>query len=85
MALELAPHNINLITLCLGTTDTEMVLKTLTGGDPKKLQKFRDEIPLARLAKPEDQAYLLTFLASDLANHITGQAINVNGGQVMWQ
>jgi len=84
LALELAPYNINVIAHCPGTTGTDMVLDTLTGGDPEKLQQWLDGIPLGRLAKPEDQANLIAFLASDLANHITGQAINVDGGQVMW-
>lgn len=84
LALELAPHNINVIAHCPGTTGTDMVLDTLTGGDPAKLQQWLDGIPLGRLAEPRDQAYLVAFLASDLANHITGQSINVDGGQVMW-
>ena len=61
-----------------------MVLKTITGGDPAALGKWLDGIPLGKFAEPEDQARLTAFLLSDLASHITGQAINVDGGQVMW-
>jgi NAD(P)-dependent dehydrogenase (short-subunit alcohol dehydrogenase family) len=36
--------------------------------------------PLGRLGRPEDVAPLITFLASDRASWITGQAVSVNGG-----
>ena len=49
--------------------------------------KYKEEakkgIPLRRLGKPEDVANLIAFLASDEANYITGQVINVDGGMVM--
>lgn len=41
------------------------------------------EIPLARLGTPEDVAYTVAFLASNQANYITGQVVNVNGGMYM--
>lgn len=40
-------------------------------------------IPLGRIATPEDVAEVVAFLASDAANDLTGQAINVAGGAVM--
>jgi len=40
-------------------------------------------IPLSRLGMPEDVADAVLFLASDAANYITGQTINVDGGMVM--
>ncbi|HRZ90293.1 MAG TPA: SDR family oxidoreductase, partial [Spirochaetia bacterium] len=83
-AFELAPHGVRVIAQCPGTTATDMVLKTITGGDPEALAKWLAGIPMGRLAEPEDQARLTAFLISDLASHITGQAINVDGGQVMW-
>jgi len=84
IALELAPFGINVICHCPGTTETDMVMKTITGGSPEQLQKWLDGIPLGRFATPQDQADVVAFLASDYARHITGQAINVDGGQVMW-
>jgi 3-oxoacyl-[acyl-carrier protein] reductase len=39
--------------------------------------------PLKRLAKPEDVAEAIVFLASDGANYMTGETIRINGGQVM--
>jgi len=41
------------------------------------------QIPLGRIASPEDVAPLVAFLASDGANYITGQCIHVDGGMVM--
>lgn len=50
-------------------------------------EKFKEEVsknvPLKRLGDPEDVANLVKFLASDEANYITGQVINVDGGMVM--
>jgi 3-oxoacyl-[acyl-carrier protein] reductase len=40
-----------------------------------------DEIVLKRLGQPEDIANLAAFLCSDLARHITGEVIKVDGGQ----
>jgi NAD(P)-dependent dehydrogenase (short-subunit alcohol dehydrogenase family) len=44
---------------------------------------MRREIPLARLQTPEDVAAAIAFLASDDAAYITGEALNVSGGQTM--
>ena len=44
------------------------------------MKKILDQIPLRRLGKPEEVAKLVRFLASDDANYITGQVININGG-----
>jgi NAD(P)-dependent dehydrogenase (short-subunit alcohol dehydrogenase family) len=44
------------------------------------LKRYHDAIPLGRLESPEDVSTLVLFLASDEADYITGQAINVAGG-----
>ncbi|MCH6576053.1 MAG: SDR family oxidoreductase [Bacteroidetes bacterium] len=46
-------------------------------------EKIIKEIPLRKIAVPEDIAGAVIFLASDLASHITGCVINVNGGSVL--
>ena len=50
-------------------------------------QNVRDmalaEILLGHLGQPQDVAYLVTFLCSDRARHITGQVIQVDGGQYL--
>ena len=89
MALELAKFGITVNALCPGATDTEMI--RIQAGDPKVLDKivlgdldtYRAGIPLGRLAKPEDQAYMVLYLVSEYANHITGQTLFVDGGQTM--
>jgi len=51
--------------------------------DEEAKEKSRKEIILGRIGEPEEVANVVAFLASDLARHITGQAINVDGGQLM--
>jgi 2-hydroxycyclohexanecarboxyl-CoA dehydrogenase len=45
--------------------------------------KVRNLVPLGRWQQPEDVADLVTFLSSARAGQITGQTMNVDGGQVM--
>ena len=45
--------------------------------------KIQQVTPLKRWQEPEDLAAMAVFLASERANNITGQTLNVNGGQVM--
>lgn len=53
-------------------------------GIPKGvMQKILNQIPLGRLGKTEEVAKVVCFLASDDANYITGQVININGGMYM--
>ncbi|HEV7326154.1 MAG TPA: SDR family oxidoreductase [Bosea sp. (in: a-proteobacteria)] len=89
MALELAPYKINVNALCPGSTATSMALDNKSEGNPEKidnlirgsLDEWRTGIPLGRLADADDQAAAATFLLSDAARHITGQALCVDGGQ----
>ena len=53
------------------------------GMTPEEFEKMRtDEIPLGRLAEPEEIADLMYFLSSDKANYITGCTIDITGGVV---
>lgn len=89
MALELAQYGIAVNALCPGGTDTEMI--RIQAGDPKvldriiqgDLESYRAGIPAGRLARPEEQAYMVLYLASEYADHITGQTFFVDGGQTM--
>ena len=91
MALELAKHGITANALCPGATETELLVKTQSGGLSQGLEgiirgsldTFRAGIPMGRLAKPEEQASMVLFLSSEAANHITGQTFIVDGGQTM--
>jgi 3-oxoacyl-[acyl-carrier protein] reductase len=62
-----------------GFVETEMTHQL--NEDQKKA--FLDVIPLKRASKPEEIAGVVTFLASDKANYITGQVLVVDGGMVM--
>jgi len=81
LAVELAPHKVLVNAVAPGWVDTE--LNDEVFADTMFRQQVVDSIPLRRLATAEDVAGAVLFLASDLANHITGATINVNGGSVL--
>ncbi len=78
MALELAPHRINVTSIGPGAIQTDMT-KQLED-DPKYLKQILARIPLGRLGQPEEIANVAAFLASDESNYITGETIFVDGG-----
>lgn len=81
LARELAPQNIRVNALSPGTIATAFHERHST---PEKLEATRKSIPLARLGTGEDCAGSALFLASDaLSGYVTGQVIEVNGGQFM--
>jgi len=84
LALELGPHGVNVNAICPGATDTEMVRNTFLTS-PEIEQEWIDKTALKRLGKPEDQAKVALFLASDLSDHITGEALVVSAGEMMSQ
>lgn len=76
LALELGRSGINVNAVCPGVTKTPMT--AYIDADMEKMaSKF---YPLGRLGRPDDIAPLITFLASERASWITGQAISVSGG-----
>ena len=77
IALGVATMGINVNCVCAGTTLTPM-LRRLSDDHIEDLKK---RIPMGRLAKPEETAAVVCFLASDEASFITGQCINVTGGR----
>jgi len=81
LAAELGPRGIRTNVVAPGWVDTDMCIGFLD--DPVRKQKIVDEIPLRRVATPEDIAGPVLFLASDLSRHINGEVINVNGGSVL--
>ena len=94
-ALELAPFNINVNAICPGLLWTPMweriadrrawLPDNTEGLTPRQVfdTTVETRTPLGREQQPEDIGHLATFLASDYARNITGQAINVNGGSRM--
>ncbi|PXX13080.1 3-oxoacyl-ACP reductase FabG [Mycolicibacterium moriokaense] len=78
-AIELAPHRITVNSVLPGNILTEGLADL---GDDYLAQMAR-AIPAGALGTPEDIGYAAAFLASDEAEYITGQAIAVDGGQVL--
>jgi 3-oxoacyl-[acyl-carrier protein] reductase len=77
VAREMGKYNVNVNSVAPGMILTDM-FKDL----PEEFkQKAADETVFNRLGDPEDVAHIVTFLASDLSRHITGEVIKVDGGQ----
>ena len=81
LAMEGGEFGITVNAICPGSTMTPMLEALLTS--PEQLEWRVRQIPTARIATPEDHAYLAIFLASAEARQINGQAINVDGGQTL--
>ena len=79
LAIECAP-GITVNCVAPGWVDTEMAAEPYADGGRARIEKG---IPLGRVASAEDIAGPITFLLSDLARHITGEVLNVNGGSVL--
>ncbi len=76
--LELAKNNILVIGVGPGAVATPINQSTLL--DPAKVQALDDAIPLKRIAKPEEIASLVAFLAGDGVNYMTATTVFVDGG-----
>ncbi len=76
LARELAPHAIRVNAVAPGLVDTPMRATT----SPEVNARMRQEIPLGRIARPEEVAAVIAFLASEEASYITGEIVDVNGG-----
>ena len=87
LADELASHGITVNTVCPGYTRTERV-EAILDSQSKASGLSKDEIeksiaaniPMKRVGEAEDLAGLITFLASEKTNYMTGLAIQVDGG-----
>lgn len=80
LAAELAGFNINVNSVAPGWVWTDMSIPVF---DKKYKKKVESEIPIGRIASAEDIAGPCLFLASELARHINGEILNVNGGSVL--
>jgi len=81
LATELAPHHILVNCVAPGWVDTDMCTPVLN--NPREARKVTSSIPLGRVAKPEEIAKPILFLASEMASYMTGEIVNVNGGSVL--
>ena len=79
LARQLAPYGINVNAVAPHAIETEMSAEW----SEEKRKSIIEAIPLKRLGTPEDVAQAVLFLASDKANFITGEILDVNGGFLM--
>jgi len=87
-AVELGPQRINVNAICpnhvttgLGAWQNEYMAQAKKTSVPEYLEAMRSNIPLRRLGLVQDTAKACAFLCSDQANYITGEAMNVSGGE----
>jgi NAD(P)-dependent dehydrogenase (short-subunit alcohol dehydrogenase family) len=86
MALESAQYGVRVNAVCPGIIRTP--LSSTQGGVDDDVSsefytRFEKRIPLRRIGSPEDVAGAVLFLASDLARHITGTTLLIDGGQTL--
>lgn len=78
--VELAPRGVTVNCVAPGWIDTEMAHDALAGAAGERIAS---SIPIGRVASADDVAGPIYFLCTDLARHITGEVLNVNGGAVL--
>ena len=76
--IELAPHDVLVVGVGPGAIATP--INTSTMNDPAKMKKLDAAIPLGRMAKPEEIASVVAFLAGDGASYLTATTIFADGG-----
>jgi 3-oxoacyl-[acyl-carrier protein] reductase len=80
LAPELGKRDITVNSVAPGWVDTEMCAQPFANGGRERIAAG---IPIGRIAPPRDIAGPIVFLCSELARHITGEILNVNGGSVL--
>ena len=78
-ARELAPRGVRVNAVAPGFVETDMTAKL----SDKVRAACEEQIPLKRMARPEEVAGVVRFLASDAAAYITGEVVRVDGGMAM--
>jgi len=81
-ARELGPLGINVNGIAPGMGDTGFQIAAKA--TPEQKQRFISTVPMRRLTMPQDIANTVAFLVSDVSNDITGQTIQVDGGDYMF-
>lgn len=80
LAKHLAPYNIYVTAVAPGFVETDMARELL---DSPLGESIRQQSPFNRVAKPEEVAYAILFLASEGAEFVTGGIIDVNGASYL--
>jgi 3-oxoacyl-[acyl-carrier protein] reductase len=78
LSKELAPKGITVNAVLPALIETDLLRDRAP--DPQQRREYVKRVPVGRLGKPEDVAWLVVFLASEQAGFITGQNIIVDGG-----
>ena len=81
LSTELAPRGILVNCVAPGWADTDMCTPVVR--NRREYQQALRTIPLHRFARPEEIAAPILFLASEMASYVTGEIVNVNGGNVL--
>jgi NAD(P)-dependent dehydrogenase (short-subunit alcohol dehydrogenase family) len=88
LAMELGPHNIRVNAVCPGDVDTEMLAQSIRSSAMRRnlpveevTREMTTQIPLGRVAAPEEIAEVVLFLMSSAASYINGACISVTGGK----
>jgi 3-oxoacyl-[acyl-carrier protein] reductase len=81
LSTELAPHHILVNCVAPGWIETDMSRPVLNNRRVRR--QAISTIPLRRFGRPQEVAMPILFLASSLATYMTGEAININGGNVL--
>jgi 3-oxoacyl-[acyl-carrier protein] reductase len=80
LAKEFAPHNVRVNAVSPGVIDTPF---HETFSTPEMIRNFVSGIPMGRVGTSLEVAHAIAFMASDAASYITGETLEVNGGQLM--
>lgn len=80
LALHLAPYNISVTTVAPGWVETDMARESLNGPEGEAIL---NQSPFKRVARPEEVAYTILFLASEGAEFLSGDIIDVNGASYL--
>ena len=82
LAREMSRLGVRVNCVSPGPTDTDQT-QTALREHPKVMDKMVASIAMKRIGRPEEQAAVIVFLASDAASYVTGQVLSVNGGLQM--
>ncbi len=82
LAMEFGPAGVRVNAICPGLIKTDFARALWE--DPETEKYYLRQVPLRRLGEPEDFTGIAVFLASEAGRYVTGQALTVDGGSVMW-
>lgn len=78
LALEVAPRQIRVNSICPGMVWTDLILQG--GIDKEQLEEAQQKYPLKRFGQPDDVANLAIYLLSDASSWMTGASLDLSGG-----